>query len=127
MAYKIVGYVYKVGAVEEKTSKGGDKFNRRPLTLMVKRFDSSTGKEFDPYYPTFDFSRGHVADLDNLKKGDRVEVSFEVVGTKYNDRNTGEEKFFTALRGFGLELLGNAVQASAPNEQVNKANDGLPF
>ena len=132
MAYKIVGYVYKVGNIEERVSKSGDKFSRRPLTLLVKRFDASTGAEYDPYYPTIDFSRGHVADLNDLKEGDRVEVNFEVVGTKYNDKVTGEEKFFTALRGFGVEVLKNEVptqpqQVEAPRQNVPQGNDGLPF
>ncbi|MDY3356163.1 MAG: DUF3127 domain-containing protein [Prevotella sp.] len=110
MAYKIIGNVLIVGQTEHKPTKTGGVFTSRSLTLMQKRYDPNTGEEFEPNYPQFNFTGNSCSQLDNLKAGDRVQVSFEVSGVKYNDRQTGEEKYFTTLRAFKCEPYVQPIQ-----------------
>ena len=103
MAYEIIGYVFKIGTTENIQTKSGTAFQRRSLTLIQRRFDQNTGKEFEPNYPTIDFTQRGCAELDKYKIGDRVRVRFDISGAKYNDRQTGEEKYFNSIRGFRIE------------------------
>ena len=102
MAYEIIGTVFKIGATENVQTKNG-LFQRRSITLIQRRFDQSTGQEFEPNYPTLDFTQRGCAELDRYKYGDKVRIRFDVSGVKYNDKQTNEEKFFNSLRGFRIE------------------------
>ena len=103
MAYEIIGTVFKIGATENVQTKSGQPFQRRSITLIQKRFDQNTGQEFEPNYPTIDFTQRGCAELDKYKQGDRVRIRFDVSGVKYNDKQTREEKSFNSLRGFRIE------------------------
>ena len=103
MAYEIIGTVFKIGTTENVPTKNGQPFQRRSVTLIQKRFDQNTGQEFEPNYPTIDFTQRGCAELDKYKQGDRVRIRFDVSGVKYNDKQTQEEKFFNSLRGFRIE------------------------
>ena len=63
-----------------------------------------------------------------------VTVSFDVRSMKYSDKETGEEKFFTRVVGFAVELRnGNMAQEEKKPTNVSsrvepkKENDILPF
>lgn len=103
MAYDIIGNVYKIGTTENIQTKSGSIIQRRQLTLMQKRFDQNTGQEYDPNFPALEFTGDRCAELDKYSPGDRVHVRFDISGMRYNDRNTGEEKFFCSLRAFRIE------------------------
>ncbi len=103
MAYKIIGTIHKIGETETKQGRNGSSFQRRQLIIMQRRFDRMSGEEFEPYYPTLEFGNQHCADLDRYKVGDAVQVMFEIVGMKYNDKSTGEEKYMNSLRAFRIE------------------------
>lgn len=103
MAYEIIGNVHKIGTTENIQARNGSTFQRRSLTLIQRRFDQNTGQEFEPNFPTIDFTRDKCMELDKYKPGDRVRIRFDVSGAKYLDRNTNEEKYFNSLRGFRIE------------------------
>lgn len=103
MAYEIIGNVHKIGTTENIQTRSGSTFQRRSLTLIQRRFDQNTGQEFEPNFPTIDFTREKCMELDKYKPGDRVRIRFDVSGAKYLDKNTNEEKFFNSLRGFRIE------------------------
>ena len=103
MAYEIIGTVLKTSTTETIQTKSGQPFQRRSLVLMQRRFDQNTGQEFEPNYPTIDFTQRSCQDLDRFQPGDRVRVRFEVQGVKYIDKATGEERYMNKLRGFRIE------------------------
>ena len=118
MAYEIIGTVFKIGATENVPTKNGQPFQRRSITLIQKRFDQNTGQEFEPNYPTIDFTQRGCAELDKYKQGDNVRIRFDVSGVKYNDKQTQEIKFFNSLRGFRIEpFVMQRPQQSAPQPQ----------
>lgn len=103
MAYEIIGNVFQIGATEVMKTKNGDTFHRRSIILYQKRFDQNTGQEYEPNYPTFDFTQNKCAELDRFKQGDRVKIRFDISGVKYKDKQTGEIKYFNSLRAFKIE------------------------
>ena len=103
MAYEIIGNVFKIGATENIQTRNGGTLQRRSITLCQKRFDQNTGEEFEPNYPTLDFTNRGCSELDKFKIGDRVRIRFDISGVKYNDKQTNEEKYFNSLRGFRIE------------------------
>ena len=103
MAYEIIGNVHKIGTTENIQTKSGSTFQRRSITLIQRRFDQNTGQEFEPNFPTIDFTRDKCMELDKYKPGDRVRIRFDVSGAKYLDKNTNEEEYFNSLRGFRIE------------------------
>ena len=114
MAYEIIGTVHKIGMTESIATKSGGTLQKRTLVLKQRRFDQNTGQEFEPNFPTLDFSNRACAELDKFKIGDKVRVRFDIAGTKYNDKQTQEERYFTSLRGFRIELY-------VPQQQVQQA------
>lgn len=121
-AYKILGNVQHIGATEQIPTKNGSTFTKRTLVLIQRRFDQNTGEEYEPNYPVFEFTGNSCSQLDNFSWGDRVQVSFEVSGSKYNDKQTNEEKYIVRLRGFKCEAYQmpqqtNNYQAPAPQPQ----------
>jgi single-stranded DNA-binding protein len=102
MAYEIIGNVFNVGTTETIQTKSGSTLQRRSITLIQRRFDQNTGKEFEPNYPSFEFTNKGCADLDKFKAGDRVRVRFDISGVKYIGKQ-GEERYFTSLRAFRIE------------------------
>lgn len=103
MAYEIIGSVFKIGTTENIQTKSGGTFQRRSITLIQKRFDQNTGQEFEPNYPTIDFTQRGCEELNKYKPGDKVRIRFDISGVRYNDKNTQEERYFNSLRGFRIE------------------------
>lgn len=124
MAYEIIGNVHKIGTTENIQTKSGSTFQRRSLTLIQRRFDQSTGQEFEPNYPVIDFTRDKCTELDRYNPGDKVRIRFDISGVKYNDRNTGEERYFNSLRGFRIEPFVQNAQPQYPQQPQNYAPAG---
>lgn len=103
MAYEIIGNVFQIGTTENIPTKSGNPFRRRSLILVQRRFDQNTGEEFEPNYPTIDFTQKGCDDLERFKEGDRVRIRFDISGSKYEDKTTHETKYFTSLRGYRIE------------------------
>lgn len=123
MAYEIIGTVHKVGTTENIQTRNGSTFQRRSITLVQRRFDQSTGQEFEPNFPTIDFTRDKCMELDKYKPGDKIRIRFDVSGVKYLDRNTNEEKYFTTLRGFRIEPY---VQPNAQQQHSQQPQNYAP-
>lgn len=127
MAYQILGIVHKISAPENVPTKDGGTIVRRTLVLMQRRFDQNTGQEFTPNFPTFEFTNKNAAMLDGFQQGAKVKVMFDINGFKYNDKQTGEEKYSSNLRGFKIEPYvvqqpqQGYQQAPAPQPQYQQA------
>lgn len=103
MALKIIGKVYRIGNTQSIQSKnGGQPFQKRELILDATRFDGLTGERGADNFPMFEFSGEKCSELDNYKVNDVVEVSFEVQGAFYKDKDD-VEKNFTRVRGYKIE------------------------
>lgn len=135
-AYKILGNVYKIGATEPLQSKNGTTFTRRTLTLCQIRFNPDTGEAYPPNYIELEFSGNNCPMLDQFRQNDRVQVTFDVGGSMYKDKNTGEERNITRLRAFRIERYVQqqaqqaqyAPQGYAPQQNFHPTpTDDLPY
>ena len=117
MAYDIIGVIHFIGQPVNIQTKTGGALVKRTLVIMQRRFNRTTGEEYSPNYVSFDFSQQQSALLDSFAVGQLVKVSFDITGTKYNDKNTGQERYFTGLRGFKIELYVPQQQQSQQQYQ----------
>lgn len=103
MALKVIGKVHSVGQTQQIASKnGGQPFLKREIVLDATRYDGLTGERGYDNFPMFEFSGDKCAELDAFKRGDVVEVSFELQGSFYKDKDNVERNF-TRVRAYKIE------------------------
>lgn len=119
MALKVIGKVHSVGQTQQIASKnGGQPFLKREIILDATRYDGLTGERGYDNFPMFEFSGDKCAELDAFKQGDVVEVSFELQGSFYKDKD-GVERNFTRVRAYKIEPY--AVKSKpAPQPQAQQ-------
>jgi hypothetical protein len=119
MALKVIGKVHSVGQTQQIASKnGGQPFLKREIVLDATRYDGLTGERGYDNFPLFEFSGDKCAELDAFKRGDVVEVSFELQGSFYKDKD-GVERNFTRVRAYKIETY--AVKSKpAPQPQAQQ-------
>lgn len=120
MALKVIGKVHSVGQTQQIASKnGGQPFLKREIILDATRYDGLTGERGYDNFPMFEFSGDKCAELDAFKRGDVVEVSFELQGSFYKDKDNVERNF-TRVRAYKIEPY--AVKSKpAAQSQVQQA------
>lgn len=119
MALKVIGKVHSVGQTQQIASKnGGQPFLKREIVLDATRYDGLTGERGYDNFPMFEFSGDKCAELDAFKRGDVVEVSFELQGSFYKDKDNVERNF-TRVRAYRIEPY--AVKSKpAPQPQAQQ-------
>ncbi len=137
MAYEIIGRVYRIGAEEQIATKNGGTMRKRALTLELRRYDPYTGQEYQSNYPEIEFSNQGCDSVGMWAVGEMVRVRFDVQGTLYKDKATGETRNYTRLRGFKVERYVSPTRQEerhveqavpAPKEQAAPAwDDEAPF
>lgn len=125
MAYNIIGVVHKMYQTEQIQTRTGSMLQRKTIVLCQRRFDQNTGEEYEPNYITLDFTNRGCADVERFKVGDRVKIGFDVSGTRYADKTSGEEKYFTSLRAFRIEpYQPQTIQQPQTNPQPQRQQRG---
>lgn len=122
MSYEYNGSLYKV----EEKKQVSDSFTVQEFILR-----NSTDPNY-PQYTKFQTSNKGIEWLEKANMGDDINVTFDVRGVKYADKKTGEEKFFTSLSAWKIEVVGQSsgsgVQAAtASNQPSEPQEDDLPF
>lgn len=117
MSNKLTGVVYSVGA----TQSVSEKFSKREIII-----EDTSGKY--PQHILFQFTQDKCNDLDNIARGQEVEISYNLTGRLWLDPKTDNEKCFNTLSGWKIEVVGSApvapqVVASVPEGDVQD----LPF
>lgn len=102
MAYKIIGRVLQVGTPQSFTSKSGNPFVKRDVVIMVRKFDQYTGEpSFDEFNtPKFSFMNEKCQQLDQVKIGDVVTISFDLRGRTYD--KDGKTEYINDLSPFSI-------------------------
>jgi hypothetical protein len=104
MANTITGRVLEIGLTEQVPNPRGKEFLKRDLLLDCTRYDPYTGEraQFENI-PLLEFGgEKGVAELENVKIGDIVTISFDITGTSYE--KNGEIKHFTRIRPYKVEV-----------------------
>lgn len=115
MPNTITGRVLSVGQPLQVAGKDPSRpFIKRELVLDCTRYDPYTGErsKFENT-PLLEFGGDICKDLDGIRPGDVVTVSFDITGTRYQDKTTRQEKIFTRVRPYKVEKHSaqQAVQA----------------
>lgn len=135
MRNEITGKVLAIGQPLQLPSKEPNKpFVKRELTLDCTRHDPYTG-ERSRYEntPMLEFAGDICGELDNIKVGDIVTITFEVVGSKYVDKTTKAVRIFTRIRPYKIETVLSSqpqpqqVQQPQQNYQQDPFGQRLPF
>lgn len=117
MANKLTGRIYHIGPTQQIPTKRGGTFSRRELVIDATRYDWRTGDKLYDNLPSFEVGAEKLcAELDAYKVGDMVTVSFDLYGTEYRDKATGEVRHFTRARAYRIERAAEppARSGSAP-------------
>lgn len=126
MANTITGRIRKItptkAIVSEKT---GNTYYKREVILDATRYDPYTGDKLFDNFPMLEFGGEEACrSLDAYKEGDIVTISFDLNGREYADKNTGEVKYFTTVRGYRIENKSRNNQAYAP-AQASPSGNGI--
>ena len=112
MAYQITGKIETIGEIISKaTNNGGQPFQSRSFVLDATRFNPETGEPWENH-PKFELSSRNVNIIDGFQVGQRVTVDFVLRGAKYQDKQTGETRYFTTVSAFKVS---NVEQHTSTN------------
>lgn len=116
------GRICHIGQTVNFQSQNGNTYYRRTLVLDITRCDMYTG-ERSPYenYTSFDFDGENCRMLDGFTEGQVVTVDFALSGRKYNDKQTGEVKYFNSIRGFKVTPREQAAPVASAQPPVQPA------
>jgi Domain of unknown function (DUF3127) len=84
------------------TVQVSEKFSKRIVVV-------STRDEY-PQHLSIEFNNDKCALLDEFSIGNEVEVAINLRGVCYNDKKTGEEKYFNAIQGWKIAKTDGAPE-----------------
>lgn len=139
MIFEIVGVIHEIGALQTFPAKDGTQFVKQQVILDKSRTDEDTHRLYENF-PVFEFSQRQCQQLTGFSKGHCVKIRFDINGRRYNDVKTGQEKYFTTLKGISIEpynpyakqpetqeeIRNQPAPAYAPPQQTPNS-DELPF
>lgn len=140
MIFEITGVIHEIGALQTFQAKDGTQFVKQQVILNKTRTDENTQRVYENY-PSFEFVQDKCQQLGGFTKGDFVKLRFDINGRKYNDRATGQERYFTTLKGVSMEpydpdmrqaaaqdnRTGQPAPTFAPQQTEDIDNEDLPF
>lgn len=103
MAFQITGKIEHIGGITSIATKSGITIYRRELVLDATRYNPETGEPWENH-PKFEMGGSNVNVLDQFQVGQKVTVDFSLRGAKYQDKQTGEMKYFTSINAFKVTL-----------------------
>lgn len=127
MANTITGRILSIGQVMQVAGKDPSRpLLKREVIMDCTRHDPYTGErsKFENI-PSFEFTGDTTKELDNFRSGDIVTITFEVVGSRYEDKTTHQQRIFTRVRPYRIER--KASQATAQPQLITPEQRPLPF
>lgn len=112
---KVKGIVH---VVEETKTYGQKGFRKR---LVVLEQDNGRFQNFIPV----EFVQDACDQVDGLKVGDEVEVSYRLSGRKWQRDPSSEVKYFLSCEATNYRVLGDAAAPVAPDAASGNANNDL--
>ena len=140
MIFVIFFVIHDLDALQTLYSKDGTQFVKQQVILNKTRTDENTQRVYENY-PSFEFVQDKCQQLGGFTKGDFVKLRFDINGRKYIDRATGQERYFTTLKGVSMEpydpdmrqaaaqdnRTGQPAPTFAPQQTEEDDNEDLPF
>lgn len=117
MIFEIVGVIHEIGALQTFPSKDGTQFVKQQVILDKSRTDEDTHRLYENF-PVFEFSQRQCQQLTGFSKGHCVKIRFDINGRRYNDAKTGQEKYFTTLKGISIEPYNPYARQPETQEEI---------
>jgi len=108
----------KVHLIEETKTYGQNGFRKR-LVVLEQEND-----RFTNYIP-LEFIRDSCDQVDQLKVGDDVEVTYRLSGRRWQKDPSSEVRFFLNAEASSFKVLGSATQEEGKGGNSNSANDAF--
>lgn len=105
---EVKGTIKFIGQTEQVT----DSFSKRDLVV--------TTDEQYPQHISIQFTQAKTADLDGFQVGQKVVVSINLRGKEYQDKQTGEPRYFNSINGW--QIKGEQMQAPQGQPNFNQNN-----
>lgn len=136
MANSYKGRIEAIEGIQSITREGKEPFEKRRVLLDATRFDGLTGERGFEKHVCFEFAGKNVHVPDEFKRGDIVEVFFDV-DSQLVQKKDGSKDYFTRVSGYRISRIGQAVpqpQPQAPTPQPSQPQpsqmpsiDNAPF
>lgn len=72
------------------------------IQITIQREKEYNGKKYTDY-PSFQVEQKKFDILNGYREGDTVELSFDLKGIEYTDKNTAEVKYFTIVNCYNIK------------------------
>ena len=118
--FKTEGILHKIDLIQQIT----ETFKKR--NIVVEICDNPIYKE----YVTFELIQEDGCKLvDDFTCGDKVEVFFSIRGREYQNKNSGEIKYFNTLRCWKISKINNLTSEEKPSSEAKSFSEeeDLPF
>ena len=115
------------------------RFDTQSVTETFRKRDFVVEYADNPLYPQFvqfQCTQDRCSLLDNFHEGDKIEVTFNLRGKEYDDKNNiGSKKYFNTLEAWRIQKTEAAEAAPASSSgtpvynmaDLKDDDDGLPF
>lgn len=103
----VTGEVYSLPPAQQIQGRNGQTYAKRSVVLRQVSYNQRTGDPIENY-AEIEFFGNSAAQLDGLREGETVTACFDLRGSKYQDRQTGETRFFTKASGWRVERVAPA-------------------
>lgn len=118
---KILGKIHEIGSIQQVT----DSFKKRDLIVQY-----AENPQFVEYIK-FEATQDRVSEFDNLVPGDEVEVSFNLRGRPWTNKD-GVTSYFNSLVAWKVSKVGSvqgklAQYTPPPMDNSGSEDDDLPF
>lgn len=117
MIFEIVGVIHEIGALQTFPAKDGTQFVKQQVILDKSRTDEDTHRLYENF-PVFEFAQKQCQQLTGFSKGHCVKIRFDINGRRYNDAKTGQERYFTTLKGISIEPYNPYAKQSETQEEI---------
>lgn len=107
------------------TVQATEKFQRRQF--VVEHSDNP----MYPQYISFELTQDRCPELDKFKVGESINVTFNLRGREWTDKNTGVVKYFNTLEAWRIVSEGGASSPVTAKNDIgipdNDEHSDLPF
>lgn len=117
MIFEIVGVIHEIGALQTFPAKDGTQFVKQQVILDKSRTDEDTHRLYENF-PVFEFAQKQCQQLTGFSKGHCVKIRFDINGRRYNDAKTGQERYFTTLKGISIEPYNPYAKQPETQEEI---------
>ena len=117
MIFEIVGVIHEIGALQTFPAKDGTQFVKQQVILDKSRTDEDTHQLYENF-SVFEFAQKQCQQLAGFSKGHCVKIRFDINGRRYNDAKTGQERYFTTLKGISIEPYNPYAKQPETQEEI---------